>query len=187
MPTVKKVLSDADARMKKSVENVQHEFAAVRTGKASPGLLDGVKVEAYGQLMPLKQVGNVGTLDSRTLTVQVWDKGMVTTVEKAIRDANLGLNPATDGQTVRVTVPPLTEERRKEYVKLTKKLAEEGKVAVRNIRRDTNHAVDKLEKEKEITEDEKARAKKDIDNMTHKHEKTMDELTQKKEKEIMEV
>ncbi|ACF14003.1 ribosome recycling factor [Chloroherpeton thalassium ATCC 35110] len=187
MSTVKETLSDAESRMQKSIENVRHEFAAIRTGKASAGLLDGIKVEAYGQAMPLKQVGNVGTLDSRTLTVQVWDKGMVATVEKAIRDSNLGLNPATDGQTIRIPVPPLTEERRKEYVKVTKKQAEEGKVAVRNIRRDANHAIDKLEKEKLITEDEKARAKKDIDNLTHKYEKSLDELTSKKEKEIMEV
>ncbi len=185
--SVKQVFKDAETRMQKSIENVRHELATLRTGKATPTLLDGIKVEAYGQLMPIKQVGNVGVQDSKTLMVQVWDKTMLQPVEKAIRDSNLGLNPATDGQNIRVVVPPLTEERRREYVKLSKKFSEEGKVAIRNIRRDLNHAIDKLEKEKEITEDDKARSKKDSDSMTHKFEKTLDEMLEKKEKEIMEV
>lgn len=185
--SIKDVFKDAESRMQKSVDNIRHELASLRTGKASPSLLDGIKVEAYGQMMPLKQVGNIGVQDSKTLMVQVWDKGMVSSVEKAIRDSNLGLNPATDGQSVRVVVPPLTEERRKEYVKLSKKLCEEGKVAIRNIRRDLNHAIDKLEKDKEITEDDKNRSKKDADSLTHKNEKLFDEMLVKKEKEIMEV
>jgi len=185
--SIKDVFKDAESRMHKSVDNVRHELATLRTGKASPSLLDAVKVEAYGQMMPLKQVGNIGVQDSKTLMVQVWDKSMVSAVEKAIRDSNLGLNPATDGQSVRVVVPPLTEERRKEYVKLSKKLCEEGKVAIRNIRRDLNHAIDKLEKDKEITEDDKNRSKKDADSLTHKNEKLFDEMLVKKEKEIMEV
>lgn len=185
--SIKDVFKDAESRMQKSVDNIRHELASLRTGKAPPSLLDGIKVEAYGQMMPLKQVGNIGVQDSKTLMVQVWDKGMVSSVEKAIRDSNLGLNPATDGQSVRVVVPPLTEERRKEYVKLSKKLCEEGKVAIRNIRRDLNHAIDKLEKDKEITEDDKNRSKKDADSLTHKNEKLFDEMLVKKEKEIMEV
>ncbi len=185
--SVKESFKDAETRMKKSVESVRHELGSLRTGKASPTLLDGIKVEAYGQLMPIKQVGNVGVQDSKTLMVQVWDKNMLAPVEKAIRDSNLGLNPATDGQNIRVVVPPLTEERRREYVKLSKKLSEDGKVAIRNIRRDLNHAIEKLEKAKEITEDERVRSKKESDNLTHKYEKTLDEMLHNKEKEIMEV
>ncbi|NTW49350.1 MAG: ribosome recycling factor [Chlorobiales bacterium] len=184
---LKEVFQDTEQKMKKSVGSVQHELANIRTGKATTALLDGVRVDAYGQHMPLTQIGTVGVTDSRTLVVQIWDKGLVSAAEKAIRDSNLGLNPATDGQSIRVPIPPLTEERRKEYVKLSKKFAEEGKIAIRNIRRDTIHAIEKLEKEKQITEDDKNRSKKDADNLTHKYEKSLDEMTQKKEKEIMEV
>lgn len=184
---LKETFQDAEQKMKKSVANVQHELSNIRTGKATTALLDAVRVDAYGQHMPLNQIGTVGVQDSRTLVVQIWDKGLVAVAEKAIRDSNLGLNPATDGQSIRVPIPPLTEERRKEYVKLSKKFAEEGKIAIRNIRRDTIHAVEKLEKDKLITEDDKNKGKKDADNLTHKYEKALDEMTQKKEKEIMEV
>ena len=185
--SVKEIIQKVEAKMKKSLESFQHEIAAIRTGKATTALLDRVKVDAYGQLMPLKQLGNVGVQDAHTLMVQVWDKSMVAPAEKAIRDANLGLNPAAEGQSIRVSIPPLTEERRKEYVKLTKKYGEDTKIALRNLRREILHGVDKLEKDKEISEDEKSRSKKDADDLVHKYEKQINDLIAQKEKEIMEV
>jgi ribosome recycling factor len=176
-----------EPRMKKTIEAFQHEIASVRTGKATTALLDRVKVEAYGQLMPLKQVGNVGVMDVHTLIVQVWDKSMVGPVERAIRDANLGLNPTADGQNVRISIPPLTEERRKEFVKLTKKFGEDSKVSLRNLRRDMIHEIEKLEKDKQVSEDEKNRGKKEADDLLHKFEKQLIDLVAQKEKEIMEV
>ncbi|NEX11479.1 MAG: ribosome recycling factor [Prosthecochloris sp.] len=181
------VISKGEAKMKKSIESFQHEIASVRTGKATTALLDRVKVDAYGQQMPLKQVGNVGVQDAHTLMVQVWDKSMVAATEKAIRDANLGLNPAAEGQSIRVSIPPLTEERRKEYVKLTRKYSEDSKIALRNLRREILHALDKLEKDKQISEDEKSRGKKDADDLVHKYEKRILDIVEQKEKEIMEV
>ncbi len=185
--SVREITQKVEAKMKKSLESFQHEIAAIRTGKATTALLDRVKVDAYGQLMSLKQLGNVGVQDAHTLMVQVWDKSMVSAVEKAIRDANLGLNPAAEGQSIRVSIPPLTEERRKEYVKLTKKYGEDTKIALRNLRREILHGVDKLEKDKEISEDEKGRSKKDADDLVHKYEKQINDLIAQKEKEIMEV
>ncbi|MEI6847266.1 MAG: ribosome recycling factor [Chlorobiaceae bacterium] len=185
--SVKEVFQKTELKMKKSIEAFQHELASIRTGKATTALLDRVKVEAYGQQMPLKQVGNVGILDVHTLTVQVWDKSMVSATEKAIRDANLGLNPSADGQNIRVIIPPLTEERRKEFVKLTKKFGEDSKVSIRNLRRDMIHEIEKLEKEKKISEDEKNRGKKDADELLHKFEKQLTEIITAKEKEIMAV
>ncbi|MBC8042057.1 MAG: ribosome recycling factor [Rhizobacter sp.] len=184
---VKDILQAAEQKMKKSLENVQTELASLRTGRASAALLDGIKIDAYGQASPIKQVGNVNVQDTKTLMVQVWDKGLVQSVEKAIREANLGLNPVAEGQSVRVSIPPLTEDRRKEYVKLAKKLAEDGKVAIRNIRRDAVQQVERSEKDKAITEDDKTRGKKDADVLTQRFEKTIDELTAKKEKEILDV
>ncbi len=185
--SVQEITRKVEAKMKKSLESFQHEIAAIRTGKATTALLDRVKADAYGQAMPLKQLGNVGVQDAHTLMVQVWDKSMVSAVEKAIRDANLGLNPAAEGQSIRVSIPPLTEERRKEYVKLTKKYGEDTKIALRNLRREILHGVDKLEKDKEISEDEKSRSKKDADELVHKYEKQINDLIAQKEKEIMEV
>ncbi|HED31079.1 MAG TPA: ribosome recycling factor [Prosthecochloris aestuarii] len=181
------VIKKIEAKMKKSIESFQHEIASVRTGKATTALLDRVRVDAYGQQMPLKQVGNVGVQDAHTLMVQVWDKSMVSAVEKAIRDASLGLNPAAEGQSIRVSIPPLTEERRKEYVKLTRKYSEDAKVALRNLRREILHGLDKLEKDKEISEDEKNRGKKEADDLVHKYEKQVNDMVAMKEKEIMEV
>ncbi|MDX2128754.1 MAG: ribosome recycling factor [Chloroherpetonaceae bacterium] len=185
--SLKETLSGADQKMKKTLESLQHELATIRTGKASTALLDGVRVESYGQISPLKQVANVSVVDNKTLSVQVWDRSLMQAVEKAIRDANLGFNPVTEGQVMRIPIPPLTEERRKDYVKMVKKHAEEGKVALRNIRRDAIQSVEKLEKDKQITEDDKNRGKKDADALTQKYEKLIDESVQKKEKELMEV
>lgn len=184
---VKETLQAADQKMKKSVESIQNELASIRTGKATAALLDGIKVDSYGQHVPLKQVGNVSVKDSKTLMVQVWDKGVAANVEKAIRESGMGLNPATEGQSIRVPIPPLTEDRRKEYVKLVKKFAEDGKVALRNIRRDAIQSIEKAEKEKVITEDDKNRGKKEVDSLTQRHEKMIEESIVKKEKEIMEI
>lgn len=184
---IKETLHAAEQRMKKSLEVIQNELASVRTGKATTALLDGIKVESYGQLVPLKQVGNVSVKDSKTLMVQLWDKSVVANVEKAIRESGMGLNPATEGQSIRVPIPPLTEERRREYVKLVKKFAEDAKVSLRNIRRDAIQAIEKAEKEKAITEDDKNRGKKDADSLTQRYEKMIEETVAKKEKEIMEV
>lgn len=185
--SVRDVIRKVEEKMKKTVESFQHEIASIRTGKATTALLDRVRVEAYGQIMPLKQIGNVGVQDAHTLMIQVWDKSMVAAAEKAIRDANLGLNPAAEGQSIRVSIPPLTEERRKEYVKLTKKYGEDSRVALRNLRRDILHGVDRLEKDKEIGEDEKNRGRKDADDLVHKYEKQVNDMIAQKEKEIMEV
>ena len=185
--SVRDVYQKFEPRMKKTIESFQHEIASIRTGKATTTLLDRIKVEAYGQQMPLNQVGNVGVLDVHTLMVQIWDKSMVAATEKAIRDANLGLNPAADGQNIRVSIPPLTEERRKEFVKLTKKFGEDSKISLRNLRRDMIHEIEKLEKDKAISEDDKNKGKKDADELLHKFEKQLTDLTVLKEKEIMEV
>jgi len=185
--SLREITQKAEAKMKKSVESFQYEIAAIRTGKATTALLDRVKVDAYGQSMPLKQIGNVGVQDAHTLMVQVWDKSMVAGTEKAIRDANLGLNPVAEGQSIRVSIPPLNEERRKEYVKLTKKYGEDAKIALRNLRREMLHGADKLEKDKEIGEDAKANCKKDADDLVHKYEKQIGDMIVQKEKEIMEV
>ena len=185
--SVKDVSHKIEPKMKKTIEAFQHEIASIRTGKATTALLDRVKVEAYGQLMPLKQVGNVGVMDVHTLIVQVWDKSMVSATERAIRDANLGLNPSADGQNIRVSIPPLTEERRKEFVKLTRKFGEDSKVSLRNLRRDMIHEIDKLEKDKTISDDDKNRGNKDADDLLNKFEKQLSHLIAQKEKEIMEV
>lgn len=184
---VKETLHAAEQRMKKSVESIQSELASIRTGKATTALLDGIKVESYGQTVPLKQVGNVSVKDSKTLMVQLWDKSVVANVEKAIRESGMGLNPAAEGQSIRVPIPPLTEERRREYVKLVKKFAEDAKVSLRNIRRDAIQTIEKAEKDKAITEDDKNRGKKDADSLTQRYEKLIEETVAKKEKEIMEV
>ena len=185
--SVRDVYQKIEPRMKKTIEAFQHEIASIRTGKATTTLLDRIKVEAYGQQMPLKQVGNVGVLDVHTLMVQIWDKSMVAATEKAIRDAYLGLNPAADRQNIRVSIPQLTEERRNEFVKLTKKFGEDSKISLRNLRRDMIHEIEKLEKDKAISEDDKNKGKKDADELLHKFEKQLTDLIVLKEKEIMEV
>ena len=142
---IKDILKNSDTRMLKAVEHLRNELIHIRTGKATTNLLDGVKVDYYGTLTPLNQIGNLSTPDIHTITVQVWDKGAVPLVEKAILNSNLGLNPMSDGQLVRIPIPALNEERRKEYVKLCKKLAEDAKIAVRNVRRDSIEELKKAE------------------------------------------
>jgi ribosome recycling factor len=184
---VKNILHDADQRMNKAVEVVREEFVKIRTGKATTALLDGVKVDYYGTMTPLKQVASISTPDAHTISVQPWEKGMIQPIEKAILNANLGLNPATDGTVIRVPIPPLNEERRRELVKLVKKFAEDGKIAVRNVRRDAIEHLKKTEKQEHISEDERKRGEQEAQKLTDKHVKDIDNLVVLKEKEIMEV
>jgi len=184
---IKEIQKDADSRMSKAVEVVRHEFIRIRTGKATTSLLDGIKVDYYGNPTPLNQIATVSTPDIHTITVQVWDKTVVQNVEKAILNSNLGLNPITDGQLLRIPIPPLNEERRKELVKLIKKFSEDGKIAVRNIRRDAIEHLKKKEKSEHVSEDDRKHAEGEIQKFTDKHIKEIDNLFQQKEKEIMEV
>lgn len=173
--------------MKKAFEHLQQEFSKVRTGRASAALLDSVRVDYYGSPMPLNQVGSVSVPDARTIVVQPFEKSMLSAVEKAIREADLGFNPANDGNVIRVPVPMLTEERRKEIVKLCKKTAEESRVAIRNIRRDHIEALKKIEKEEHLSEDDRKRGEQEIQKITDRFIKDIDDLLAKKEKEVMEV
>ncbi len=184
---VKEILKQTEDKMHKAVEVVRQELIKIRTGKATTALLDGIKVDYYGTQTPLNQVANVSVMDVHTIGVQPWDKSMVSPIEKAILAANLGLNPASDGTVVRVPIPPLNEERRKELVKLVKKFAEDGKVAVRNVRRDAIEHLKKSEKAEHFSEDDRKRAEVDVQKMTDKFVKDMDTLVGMKEKEIMEV
>lgn len=184
---IKDILKNADSRMIKTVDAVRQELVRIRTGKATTSLLDGVKVDYYGTLTPLNQLGTVSTPDIHTITVQLWDKSAVQSVEKAILNANLGLNPMTDGQLLRIPIPTLNEERRKELVKLIKKFAEEGKIAVRNVRRDAIEHLKKAEKDEHVSEDDRKHAETEVQKITDKHIKDIDVIVQQKEKEIMEV
>ncbi len=184
---VKDIIKEANEKMVKAVEVVSSELRSIRTGRATPSLIEGVKVDYYGNPTPLRQVANIGAPEPTLLTVQPWEKNMIQPIEKAILNANLGLNPANDGTLIRVPIPPLNEERRKEYVKLTKKYGEQGRVSIRNIRRDANDSLKKLEKNKEISEDEKIRGEEEVQKLTDKYTKEIDKLLEQKEKEIMEV
>lgn len=184
---LKQILKDGEARMHKAVDVVRAELTKIRTGKATTALLDSVKVDYYGTMTPLSQVGSVSVPDVHLITITPWDKGMLAHIEKAILAANLGLNPASDGTVVRVPIPPLNEERRKELVKLIKKFGEEGKVAIRNIRRDTNEHLKKAEKDEHFSEDERKRGELEVQKFTDQHIKDVDNLLAAKEKEIMEV
>jgi len=173
--------------MQKSVETLKHDLQSLRTGKATPALLDSVRVDAYGSAMPLSQVASITAPQPRLLVVQPWDKGLLQDVMKGIQKADLGLNPADDGELIRVPIPALTEERRKEMVKKAKKLGEEAKISIRNIRRDANEEVKKLEKDAGLSEDEARRLQGEIQKMTDKHIAQIDDVLAKKEKEILEV
>ncbi len=183
----KDILKSCETRMQKAVESVRHELVKVRTGKATTALLDTVKVDAYGTMMPLNQVGSVSVIDAHMLAVTPWDQGMLHPIEKGIIAANLGLNPSIDGKIVRVPIPMLNEERRRELVKLVKKFGEEGKVAIRNIRRDENDLLKKSEKEDHFSEDERKRGEQEVQKYTDRYTKDIDNLLALKEKEIMEV
>ena len=181
------LLKDADRRMDKSVEAAAHEFTTVRTGRASAGLLDRIEIDYYGQKTPLKQLATVNVPEPRLLTVQPYDPGSVKTIERAIQESDLGLTPSNDGKVIRLPIPQLTEERRKELVKVVRHLAEEGRVAVRNIRRDVMHDLKELVKEGDVGDDEERRAEERAQKQTDDHVKRIDELLKRKEEEIMEV
>ncbi|KAA3627263.1 MAG: ribosome recycling factor [Proteobacteria bacterium] len=182
---IEDIKKDADTRMHKSIDSLRQELSKLRTGRAHTSLLDHITVSYYGTDMPLNQVANVGVEDSRTLVINPWEKSMVQPIEKAIMTSDLGLNPTTAGTVIRVPLPPLTEERRKDMVRIVRQEAEGAKVAIRNIRRDANHHIKELLKEKEISEDEDRRAEEGIQKLTDKYVAKVDELLAVKEEELM--
>jgi ribosome recycling factor len=181
----KELMSDLKSRMESAIRVLDNELKGLRTGRASVNLLDPVMVEAYGDRMPLSQVATISTPDARMISVQVWDKGMVKAVEKAITEANLGLNPAAEGQVIRLPIPQLSEERRRDLVKLAHKYSENTKIAVRNVRRDGMESLKKMEKDSLITKDEHHTFGDDIQKLTDKFVERVDEEVKKKEQEIM--
>jgi ribosome recycling factor len=178
---------ETNRRMSGAVTTLKGEFAGLRTGRASPALLDPVQVEAYGNTVPINQVGTISTPESRLITVQVWDKGLAKAVDKAIRDAGLGLNPQMDGQLLRIPLPELNQERRKELSKLASKYAEAARIAVRNVRRDGMDVLKRLEKDHKISEDEHHGKGEELQKLTDQHIKDIDSALQSKEQEIMQV
>ncbi len=181
------IQKDATLRMGKSVESLVHELAKLRTGRAHPSLLDHIMVSYYGSDVPLSQVSNINVEDARTLTITPWEQNMVAPVEKAIMNSDLGLNPNTAGNVIRVPMPPLTEERRKDMIRIVRQEAENARVAVRNIRRDANHHLKDLVKEKLASEDDERKAEEQVQKLTDQHIKEIDALLEKKEADLMEV
>jgi ribosome recycling factor len=179
------VKKTAEQKMQKALEVLKSDLGKVRTGRAHAGLLDQVMVEYYGNMVPISQVGNVGLADARTITVQVWEKPMLAKVEKAIRDSDLGLNPANSGDMIRVPMPPLTEERRRDLTKVVRAEGENAKVSVRNVRRDANDQLKKMLKDKEIGEDEERRAQDEVQKLTDKYVSEVDKALQAKEADLM--
>jgi ribosome recycling factor len=184
IPDIKK---NADQKMQQSIEAFKNSLTKVRTGRANPGLLDTVQVDYYGSMLPISQVANVSLLDARTISVSPWEKGMGAKIEKAIRDSDLGLNPSSQGELIRVPMPPMTEERRKELVKVVKGEGEHAKIAIRNLRRDANDGVKKLVKDKQASEDDERRATDDIQKFTDRYIAEVDKLVASKEQDIMAV
>ncbi len=182
---INEIRKDADSRMEKSVEAFKNQISKIRTGRASPSILDGIMVEYYGSATPLRQLANVTVEDSRTLAINLFDRSLGSAVEKAIMSSDLGLNPNSAGSVIRVPLPPLTEERRKDLIKVVRGEAEQGRVAVRNVRRDANEKVKALLKDKEISEDEDRRSQDDIQKMTDAYIKQLDAALADKEKELM--
>lgn len=180
------ILTETQQHMKKAVEHVQQQLAKVRTGRASVSLLDSVKVEYYGEPTPVSQVGSISTPDARSILIQPWDRTTLNLIEKAILAANIGITPQSDGQVIRISVPPLTEERRKEIVKMCKKIAEEGKLAVRNVRRDAIEELKKAEKTEHFSEDDRKRGEEEVQKHTDRFVKDIDTVLAAKEKEVME-
>lgn len=184
---IQEILTQHETRMDKTIDALKHEFASIRTGRASTSLLDKVMVDYYGTPTPVNQVANVQAPEPRLILVKPWERNMIGPIEKAVLQSDLGLNPSNDGETIRLAIPQLTEERRKELVKVVHKKAEEAKVAVRNIRRDANDAIKKEEKAKTITEDDSKNGQDKIQKLTDKKIKLIDELKDKKEKDVLEV
>ena len=183
----KEVIGTMSGQMDKTIDALRREYQKVRTGRASTSLLDDIKVDYYGTPSSLTQVATLAVPEPRTITLQPWEAKLIPLIEKAILNANIGLTPSNDGKTIRLNLPPLTEERRKEIVKQLRKLAEDAKVALRNIRRDAIDELKKLEKDKQITEDELKRGEKEVQDATKSHETKVDEVLSHKEKEVMEV
>jgi len=181
------IKKDAESRMKKSVEALKGELTKLRTGRAHPSLLEHITVDYYGSNVPLSQVGNIGVEDARTLTITLWEKNMVQVVEKAILTSDLGLNPATSGTVLRIPMPPLTEERRRELIKVVRHEGEGAKVAIRNIRRDANNDLKELLKAKEISEDDERRGQDEVQKLTDRYIVEVDKALEAKEKDLMEI
>ena len=181
------IKNDTKNRMDKTIDSLKNDFSGLRAGRAHVSLLDDIMVEAYGSMTPLSQVGTIAVPDARTLSVSVWDRSLAKAVEKAIMESDLGLNPASDGQLIRVPIPPLSEERRKELLKVAGKYTEANKVAIRNIRRDALDEVKKLKKDNQISEDDEKRFENEIQKLPDEAVKKMDEMLSQKEKDIMQV
>jgi len=185
MPTA--IKHKATERMDAAMDHLKRELSGLRTGRASTALLDGIKVDYYGNPTPLKQIANVAVPESRLLTVQPWEPQLIKEIEKAITAAGLGLNPANDGKMIRIPVPPLSEERRKDIIKLTKKHGEDAKISLRTIRRETNDELKRLQKESKLTEDDLRKAEADIQKLTDQYVQKVDQILKKKEEEILEI
>lgn len=177
----------AKDRMERALEAMRREFASVRTGKASPALLDSVRVEAYGGQVPLNQVGTVSVPEPRLLTIQPWDRSLIKAIERGLQESDLGLNPSNDGTMIRIPIPPLTEERRREFVRLLHKMAEEGRVAIRQARKDVNDEIKHRQKDGELSEDEARREQDEVQKLTNQYVERVDELLKRKEAEVLEV
>lgn len=185
--TSKEAMAQARLRMEKAVEDFRHDLGGLRTGRANVALLDSIRVDYHGTPMPINQLGNITVPDPMSIVIAPWDSSAVPLIDKAIRSSDLGLNPSSDGKVVRVPIPSLTEERRKELVKHLHRVLEEHRTAVRNIRRDLKEAVERLEKEKKMSEDERKRSVDELDKLTHTETKKIEDLSAAKEKEILEI
>lgn len=183
---VQEIIKSARVRMNKSIQALETEFATIRTSRATPALVENIKVEYYGSQLPLKQIASITIPEARMIVIQPWDPNALSEIEKSILKSELGVTPNNDGKIIRIVLPPLTEERRQEVVKLVKKLAEEAKIAIRNIRRDANEEVRKLEKDSEITEDDRYRAEEEIQKLTDEFIEKVEKVLDIKEKEILE-
>jgi ribosome recycling factor len=187
MPTIEEFLQDATRRMDKSIETTRSEFNSVRTGRASTALLDRITIDYYGTPTPLKNMATIGAPEPRLLTVQPFDPTQIRAIEKAVQESDLGLTPSNDGKLIRLPIPQLTEERRKELVKVVRRYGEDGKVAIRNVRRDVMRHLEELVRNGEVGDDEERRAENQVQKLTDEHTKTIDDLMKHKEAEIMEV
>ncbi|MCK4515917.1 MAG: ribosome recycling factor [Spirochaetaceae bacterium] len=184
---MEKIISEAEERMKKAVEALQHEFNTLRTGRASPALFDKIRVEYYGTPTPLNQVATISVPEARLVVIQPWDKSIIGDIEKAIQKSELSVNPNNDGKVIRISIPPLTEERRKEFVKIAKNMAEQNRVSLRNTRRDANDELKKAEKDGTISEDDLKRAEDDVQKLTDSYVAQINEQLEEKEKEILDI
>ena len=184
---MKELIQDSEAKMKKAIQSLEHEFSGLRTGRASPTLFDRIRVDAYGTSTPLAQVANISCPEARLVVIQPWDKALMSDIEKAIQKSELSLNPSNDGKVIRIQIPPLTEERRKEMVKVAKNIAEQSRVSIRNIRRDANEELKKLAKNSIISEDDEKKGTDEVQKITDRLTAEVEKVFKAKEKEILEV